>query len=195
MKTGEAAKIMGVDRSTLLDWINIRGLDRFFSTGARGTDGSMHRILNDADLLVLNTIRGCRSQNMDWEEIEAHLETGEREQSFPQNAISVDPRTIPLPQAEASARALATMRERDAALARVDELSGEIEELRSTVERMQQEKEALLQRTQQEKEAAVQKLQSEKDAVRKTLFREMADLYKQIGRLEGELASYRKNGT
>lgn len=193
MKTGEAAKIMGIDRSTLLDWINIRGLDRFFSAGALGKDGAMHRILNDSDLLVLNTIRACRSDNQSWDEIEAHLETGEREQSFPQNAISVDPRTIPLPQAEASAKAMATMRERDAALERVEELTNENAQLRATIDRLMQERETLLQRMQQEKEAVVQKMQGEKEAAQQSLYREIAELNKQIGRLEGEITSYRKN--
>jgi len=170
MKTGEAAKIMGVDRSTLLDWINIRGLTRFFSASAAGNDGNMQRVLTESDLLVLNTIRACRSKNMNWDDIEIVLDNGERERSFPQNAISGDPRTIPLVQAEVSAKALGTMVERDAAFARVEELTEEVRNL------------------------SVKLSESEKARYedREKLLREIGELRHQLGRLEGQLEMYRE---
>src|SRR5690606_1610950 len=112
MKTGEASSILGIDRSTLHNWINERGLRQFFSPSATGADGSAHRTLTEADVLVLNTIRAARAQNMSWEEIAERLNSGHREQEFPLNAISADRRTIPLQQAEQSARAMATLAER-----------------------------------------------------------------------------------
>ena len=61
MKTGEAAKILGVDRTTIINWIENRGLDRFFSPSAAGSDGATQRMLTESDLLVLNTIRARRA--------------------------------------------------------------------------------------------------------------------------------------
>jgi len=172
MKTGEAAKILGVDRTTIINWIENRGLIKYFSASATGADGSTHRILTEGDLLNLNTIRRLRSENLEWYEIAEHLETGNRDREFPQNAISGDPRTIPIVQAEVSARAMATVAERDSALARMREMAAEIEELRETVER----------------------LQSEKDAQREEYYKQLIDLNRQIGRLEGQLEMYKSQG-
>ncbi len=171
MKTGEAAKILGVDRTTIINWIENRGLSKYFSASATGADGSAHRILTESDLLILNTIRRLRSNNLEWQEILENLETGNRERDFPQNAISGDPRTIPVTQAEVSARAMATVAERDAALSRIQEMAAEIEDLRETVERLQQEK----------------------DAQREEHYKQIIDLNRLIGRLEGQLEMYQKN--
>ncbi|HEX2621949.1 MAG TPA: MerR family transcriptional regulator [Phototrophicaceae bacterium] len=123
MKTGEAAKILGVDAITVRRWIERDELKMFFSAGARGEHGAAQRLLTESDLLVLNTIRALRTNgNMEWGGVVVYLNTGQRDQEFPQNAIAVDPRTVPLPQAEQSARAMATLAERDAALRRVAEL-------------------------------------------------------------------------
>ncbi len=171
MKTGEAAKILGVDRTTIINWIEQRGLSKYFSPSANGEHGSAHRLLTEGDLLVLNTIRRLRANNLEWDEIANELETGNREREFPQNAISGDPRTIPVQQAEVSARAMATVAERDAALARMREMAAEIEDLRVVVERLQKEKE-----TQREEH-----------------YKQIIELNRQIGRLEGQLEMYQKN--
>ena len=181
MKTGEAAKILGVDRNTIYNWTQNPDLSRFFSPGARMEDGTTQRILTESDLLILNSIRAKRSEGIvEWDEIARILDDGYRAREFPQNAISADPRTVSVPQAEQSAMALGTLRERDTALARIDELNEEVEELK-----------ALTQRLQQEKEEAVQRLQEEKAALHESLLREIADLNKQIGRLEGRLEALR----
>jgi DNA-binding transcriptional MerR regulator len=170
MRTGEAAKILGIDRTTIYNWVAVPLLTKFFSPAARGEDGATQRILTESDVLVLNTIRAQRtSGNADWEEIAVMLESGYREQEFPQNAISADPRTIPLPQAEVSAKAMATVAERDAALARVDELLERVHDL----------------------EGRLEEAEREKDEIKETLLREIGDMQRQIGKLEGQLEMYR----
>lgn len=171
MKTGEIAKIIGVDRKTIRNWIDDYGLQDFFSPSARGEDGQVQRTLTEADVLVLNTIRSLKANGIhNWNAIRTHLEAGHRETEFPLNAIAVDTRTITVEQAQQSARALATMAERDAALKRVSELEAEIEELR----------------------AANAALENEKDDIKEKLMREIMDLHRAIGKLEGKLEFYRE---
>lgn len=137
MKTGEAAKLLDVATNTVKNWIDNPSVSNLFSLGARGEHGGAQRVLTESDILILNTIRHLRNIDglMDWDEIAERLNDGEREQEFPQNAISGDPRTIPLPQAEQSAKAMATMAERDAALKRVSELEREIIRIRDEREK------------------------------------------------------------
>jgi len=218
MKTGEASTILGIDRSTLHNWINDRGLERFFSPSATGADGSAHRMLTESDILVLNTIRVSRGQHLTWEDIALRLNSGHREQEFPLNAISADRRTIPLQQAEQSARAMATLAERDSALAQLDELRAEIEHLEDRLAREIADKEAMKERLLREmsevREGLLRELGelqrrsgnaerleqdlSERNGQVATLTKEIGELNRQIGKLEGQLEFYRearpKNG-
>ncbi|NWF67578.1 MAG: MerR family transcriptional regulator [Chloroflexi bacterium] len=158
MKVGEAARILGVDSSTVRNWISHPLLTAFFSLSARNEHGGSQRVLTEPDILVLNTIRARRAQGEEWETIAAYLDSGEREKDFPANAISVDTRVISVPQAEQSARAMALLAERDAALKRVEELTGRIEQL-----------------------------EQEKEEIREKLTKEIKQLLRELGRLEGLL--------
>jgi DNA-binding transcriptional MerR regulator len=181
MRTGEAAKILGVDRKTIRNWIDDYGLQKYFSLSALGEDGAIQRVLTESDLLVLNTIRAQKVAGVyDWAQIALYLETGEREREFPQNAISADPRTIPVDQAHQSARAMATVAERDAAVSRIRELLDENEELRAMIERLEREKDEM-------KEALLREI----TRVQEPLLREIAELQRQLGKLEGQLEMYR----
>jgi DNA-binding transcriptional MerR regulator len=176
MKTGEAAKLLGTDVSTIRKWIDHPQINRFFSVSAKGEHGSSHRLLTEADILVLNSIRSLRAlHNADWGEITTYLDSGDREQEFPSNAISVDTRTIPMPQAQQSAKAMATLAERDAALRRVEELSERVDQL------------------EQEKEELRERLTHEKEEVKEQLMREIMELMLRIGRLEGKLETRDKS--
>jgi len=176
MKTGEAAKLLSVDVSTIRKWIDHPLIIEFFSVSAKGEHGSSHRLLTESDILVLNTIRALRTgHDADWDEIAAYLESGEREQEFPMNAISVDTRTIPMPQAEQSAKAMGTLAERDAAIQRVEELTERVK---------------LLER---EKEELREKLTREKEEIKDQLMREIMELMLRIGRLEGKLEVHDKD--
>jgi DNA-binding transcriptional MerR regulator len=159
MKTGEVAKILGLDVSTVRKWIDTPSLSRFFSASARGEHGSAHRLLTESDVLVLNSIRALRTRNhADLDEIVASLDSGSREREFPANAISVDTRVISVPHAEQSARAMAILAERDAALQRVTELSEQVAHL-----------------------------QQEKEEIREKLTQEIKQLLRELGKLEGLL--------
>lgn len=172
MKTGESAKLLGIDVGTVRNWIDHELMVDFFSPGARGEHGGTQRVLNESDILTLNTIRHLRASSItDWNDIFDYLQTGKREQEFPQNAISADPRTIPIPQAEQSARAMATLAERDAALQQVEDLRARVQEL------------------EQEKEELRERLSKEKEEIKETLMREIMELMLKIGRLEGRLES------
>lgn len=177
MKTGEAAKLLGVDTSTIRNWIHHPLLTRFFSESAKNEHGGAQRLLTDADVLVLNTIRSQRVDGVDdWRAISVFLESGQRNQEFPQNAITVDPRTIPLPQAEQSARAMATLAERDGALARIEELTTEVQTLKQRIAEVEKERDTVK-----------ENLLREMAELNQQRMREIAELSRQIGRLEGLL--------
>jgi DNA-binding transcriptional MerR regulator len=172
MKTGEAAKLLGIDVGTVRNWIDHPAISPYFSQSAKGEHGGTQRLLTESDILTLNTIRSLRSENVsDWYEIAEYLESGKREQEFPTNAISADPRTIPLQQAEQSARAMATVAERDAALARVNELTVKVRDLEKELDDAKQER----------------------DTIKEQFLREIANLNRQIGRLEGLLEAAKED--
>jgi DNA-binding transcriptional MerR regulator len=164
MKTGEAAKILGLDVSTVRKWIDHSTLGPYFSESAKGKHGNAHRLLTEADVLVLNTIRMLRTgQNADWDTIGIHLGTGGREQEFPQNAISVDTRMIPIPQAKQAAEYMAVKAELDITITKINEI--EIENTR---------------------------LRQEKDELQEKRVQETGDLRQKIGRLEAQVEMLRE---
>lgn len=170
MKTGELARALGYTERTLRNWIDRPELDGFFSPGAKKSGGA-HRLLTDSDVLILNTIRYLKASGThDWEEITAYLKTGNREQEFPLTASDFEHRTIPLPQAEQGARLLLVTRERDAALALVQELTGKLHDT----------------------EAALRQSLADRDTLREEYLREIANLQKRIGYLEGYLAALKE---
>jgi DNA-binding transcriptional MerR regulator len=173
MKIGELSAALGVSRDTITFWLKRPELERFFSPDALGRSGAAQRQFLESDVLALNSIRHLRYVETitEWVDIAQRLDSGWRAQDFSQSAIAADSRTIPLPQAEQSARAAATMAERDAALRRVSELESELTRLRGELE---SEREKRL--TDREKHAG--------DMER--LLREISDLRYQIGRLESK---------
>lgn len=172
MKSGEIASALGVTPDTIKNWAKHPTLEQFFSAGAKGEDGNFQRTFTEADVLVLSTIHYLRTNGTsDWEQIARRLEGGERHQEFPQNAIAADPRTVPIQQAEQSARAMATLAERDAAMQRVRELETEVDRLRAERE---------TDRSRYEAEAG-------------KLHDQIARLNREIGRLEGRIESLDKD--
>lgn len=164
MRFGELTSTLGVGRDAIQAWMAHPELNRFFSEGALLKAGAPQRIFDESDVLVLNTIRWLRYEDnvTDWQAIAAYLDSGQRHQEFPQNAVAKDTRTIPIPQAEQSARAAATLAERDAALAKVRELESEIERLRGELDK--------------QRERSDNKIEA--------LLREIAELRYQMGRME-----------
>ena len=184
MKTGEVAKLLGVDNGTIRNWVINPLLENFFSPSAKNKHGGTHRVFLENDLLILNTIGTLRSNGVtDWGEIVKHLESGEREQEFPQNAtMSGDTRTIPLPLAEQTARSAATLAERDAALEIVKELRQRIKELEQGKEQVRKEKDELR-----------EKLTEENLELREKFSQQILELTLKLGRLEGRLEQIEKS--
>src|SRR5215510_5161770 len=87
MKTGAVAKRFGVDPNTITDWTN--RFTEFFSSEAH-SDNKKQRDYQPDDIVVLNTIRGYRAKNADWEEIRGLLAANERDTNLPPDFVSID---------------------------------------------------------------------------------------------------------
>jgi DNA-binding transcriptional MerR regulator len=163
VKVGELARQLGVDRTTIYEWLKVDGVNRFLSSAARGEE-NMQRFFSSEDADVINTIRHFKHQNrhMTWEEIVRQLEDGVRIQQYPSSSLRMDSRVVSVPQAEQAVELAKLQAERDAALAMVDDLRDKLSEV-----------------------------QREKDEIRKEMMQQIADLNRQIGRLEGKLESRR----
>jgi DNA-binding transcriptional MerR regulator len=141
MRTGEAVKKLGIDKGTFYNWAANDLIRPYLSPGALGEEGTSQRIINDQDLLVLNTIRYMRfdQKNEDWEEIAAFLASGQRIEQFPQGLIASDPRVVSVPHAQQAAELMVARAERDAAIERVEELQQRIQSLEGDKKELLQE--------------------------------------------------------
>lgn len=167
MKTGEAAKRLGVDPKTIRTWLDQPELIPFLSPGARGIDVTQ-RVINDDEFDVLATVYVLRYREgtSSWDDIADQLEAGRREELRPLDGITAQTETVSRPYAEQSARAAATLAERDAALARVQEM------------------EALVQRMLHEAAEREASIRAEYEERIEKLYERIGDLRQQIGRLE-----------
>jgi DNA-binding transcriptional MerR regulator len=179
IRSGEIARILGIDRSTVTDWTDMKVFKTFFSETAF-SQGKMHRRYNETDLVVLNTIRYFRAQNMDFENIGKQLEADIRIEELPLSAASVQ-----IAPVEAVTRAIQLASERNAALQQVKDLQTQIEE-----------KEQLIDTLREENKEALEKAHQEKDELREKLMREMIDergrLSREIGKLEAQLEIFKE---
>jgi DNA-binding transcriptional MerR regulator len=135
MKTGRAAKSLGVDQKTITNWTDHPLLRRFFSKEALGESGQTQRDYTEFDLLILNTIRAERAKNTNWPEIARILESGEFDQNLPPTALLVEG-AAPIQQ---YGKMMALLTERDAALKEVERLNRENELKATTIESLQRE--------------------------------------------------------
>lgn len=130
MKTGKVAKAFGVDRKTVSNWTDMPQFQKFFSSEAHGVDRTQRDYL-EPDLLVINTIRVMRNKSMDWDEIAASLENGERETELPASAMLVET-TAPIAQ---YGRIVELQTSLEAAEEQVELLQEEVEHLREELQR------------------------------------------------------------
>ena len=132
MKTGEAAQRLGITAKTIRVWCDIPELALYLTPAARGIDRAQ-RVLNDDDVRVMATVYFLRYRDglTEWSEIAEHLETGRRNELPNLDGVTAHTETVSRPYAEQSAKAAATLAERDAAFAEVSALRGEIDRLRS----------------------------------------------------------------
>ncbi len=145
MKTGQAAKALGVDAKTVLNWIDNPLFNKFFSDGAAGRDSRMRRVIDNDDLLILNTIRTERTKyannQTDWKQILAILESDKRHRALPPSALTVETGITDFERIET---AIMLKVERDTALNRVRELEVAIEAKEAEIKRITREKDAQL---------------------------------------------------
>ncbi len=139
MKTGELAFLLGISDQTIVSWTNLPDVQKFLSPEATGAGGNIQRIFTESDVVVLNSIRSLRAKGRpDWKDVIATLEQGWRDRNFPQHAAARDVRTVPVPQAMQAAELAAMTRERDSALAQLDDLRQQINEARQETNRVRE---------------------------------------------------------
>jgi DNA-binding transcriptional MerR regulator len=159
MRSGEVGKLLGIDRSTVKNWTDRPELTKYFTESARrGVE--LQREYDQADILVINTIRTERQRGAKWSDIAALLETGYRDADLPLSASTVE-----MTPAETFAKSLQLQIERDRAM----ELVAQYKDMLETKER--------------ELEAAHQA----KAAETERLMREIGDLREQIGGLKMQI--------
>lgn len=127
MKTGEVAKMMGLNPKTITNWTDQEDLTPYFSEDARRDDGSGgQREYLEEDILVINTIRIHKTRQNTWRDVAKILATGHREVDMPITATL----TKSISPADQVAAMMLIKAERDTALAQLQDSMFEIERLR-----------------------------------------------------------------
>ena len=170
MKAGELARALGVSSETIRNWTKNPLMRDLLSPESQGI-GVPQRIFSETDVHILNTVNRLRSVEgvSSWQEIYDRIEAGERFSEFPQNAIADDPRTIPIPIAEESAKAAAT-------LAQLKEYQLQVVALNDIITNMKIEHKEELDR---------------RDDEIRGLNQRIADLNREMGKLEGQLEMFK----
>lgn len=129
MKMSKVAKMIGVDRRTIYNWVTHEALEHLFSERAKN-EGD--RELNEQDIFIINTINHLR-QNVttDWAEIAQKIEDGYQVTELSISATEVDTGKTPLQQ---FTRMIAIAKERDAALKQLEEARTALLEIESRYE-------------------------------------------------------------
>jgi DNA-binding transcriptional MerR regulator len=172
MKMSKVAKMVGVDRRTIYNWVTHKSLESLFSEGARN-EGD--RELNESDIFVVNTINYLR-QNIttDWKEIAERIEDGYQVTELSIASMDVDTGKTPLQQ---FTRALSIAQERDSALKQLSEAQKELKEIDGRYETKLTEL-----RDRYEVKLDDERKRSRSEMER--LLREIAELRYEIGKLE-----------
>ena len=183
MKMSKVAKIIGVDRRTIYNWVTHESLEHLFSESARN-EGD--RELDEHDIFVANTINYLRQRvTTDWDEIAEKIEDGYQVADFSAGAADVDTGKTPLQQ---FTRTLAIVQERDAALRQLQDAQKELMEIESRYEaRLEQLREQYEDRLEEERKRGREDVEHERSRSRgelERLLREIAELRYEIGKLE-----------
>lgn len=127
MKTGEVAKMMGLNPKTITNWTDQDDLSVFFTEEARRNDEtSSQREYSEEDVMVINTIRIHKTRQNTWRDVAKILATGHRETDLPITATL----TKTISPADQVAAMMLIKAERDTALAQLEDAMFEIERLR-----------------------------------------------------------------
>lgn len=170
MKTGHAAKALGVDSKTITNWINHPALNKFFSDSAAGRDGQTQRDITQDDLLLLNTVLSLRSRMppnaTDWNAIAAALDSGDRNSALPPSAATVETGMTDIDRWK---YAIVLEQERNDAIARKVDAERRLEAL----------------------EQRLSTIEADRRAEQATLLREVSDAERRADRAETELELWR----
>lgn len=180
--TGQAAQRIGVNITTISNWIDRPELNKFFSTNAGRERTTSRRELSHADMDVILTINYLTNieKIADWDKVAEYLESGQRETDYPISGRNLDTRSITLDQAEQSAKAAATVAERDAALRQVELLKNQLTQIQGLhQEELLRQEEKYEERLAEERERYEAKIDLLQQQINK--------LNREVGRLEGRL--------
>lgn len=176
MKTGKVAKVFGIDRKTVTNWTDMPQFKKFFTSEARGIDRTQRDYI-EPDLLVINTIRSLRNQGMNWDEIAAALNSGERERELPASAMLVET-TAPIAQ-----------------YGRIVELQTALEATEEQVELLQEEVERLREELQKRVDSVREDERQRAQEREQRLLDEIINLNRQMVRLEIRVEMLQEKGT
>jgi hypothetical protein len=122
MKMSKVAKMVGVNRRTILNWVTHKSLVAFFSAEARN-EGD--RELDEKDIFIINTIKDLRDNTTrDWEKIAQKIHDGYLVTDLSISAVEVDTGKTPLQQ---FTRTLAIAQERDLVVKQLEDVQGKLE--------------------------------------------------------------------
>jgi DNA-binding transcriptional MerR regulator len=136
MKTGEVAKMMGLNPKTITNWTDQEDLASFFTEEARRSDETTaQREYSEQDILVINTIRVHKTRQNTWKDVAKILATGHRETDLPITATL----TKSISPADQIAAMMLIKAERDTALAQLQDAIFEIERMRKELREQREE--------------------------------------------------------
>lgn len=177
MKLGDAAKALGVTSDTIVNWIE--KFPTLFSAEARKIGRTQREIL-DLDFMKLNTIR---AEKPNWDRARARIEAHNYEDQYPDSIAS----TSVMTHVQYQVNILAMTRQ----VAELEDRLAQIQaEAETRIARVQAELDAeRLARANDRSEAdkALERVVTEKEAEKERLLREMGELKREIGKLEGKL--------
>jgi DNA anti-recombination protein RmuC len=190
MKSGELSALLGIDKSTLFNWLDVPELRKYLSAGALAQDGATQRTFTETDLQVLNTVRLMKAGNRrrPWSEIIAQLETGELMVDVPTHTAVSDPRTVPLQLAEQSARVMALNEKIEALQRAVAERDELIQYMREDADkRLEQAREDAAKWLEMTREDAAKRLEMLREDAAKDLQRLQSSWERERGDLQETL--------
>jgi DNA-binding transcriptional MerR regulator len=174
MKIGKLAQMMGRNTDTMINWSNREEFKRFFSADALGQNGQ--RDFNDADVLLINTIRALQAEGLSWADIEEKLTNGERVHDFPPSAAGVDGIT----PVQIYAQGLVSAAELENARQLIADLQGQINDLLNS-------RDAVINAARKEKEDEIKAVRKEKEDEIKAMHKEQFQTAIELGKLQAQV--------
>jgi len=179
MKMSKVAKMIGVDRRTIWNWVEHEKLKHLFSEEAKNQG---KRELDERDIFVINTIAHLRERGtFDWDEIARQLDGGFLVTGLSIAALDVDTGRTPIQQFTYAAEAKFQL---EAANNQLMLLRDEMLELK-----LEHRSELETERREHAHELEVERHNhaEEKEKLLREMGEKVSQLMRQIGRLEGQV--------